>query len=113
LAAENDAHPSPIRAVFRLDSGFASQENIDWLLEMGYDLYTKSRSSKVREQLSDAVTSKTEWQRVGGNAFLTAWPNTTIEGLLTYPMNVALAHYHAGEKQRRSVLLHYRAANVT
>lgn len=80
---------------------------------MGYDLYTKSRSSKVRKLLADAVTSGTEWQRAGGNAFLTAWPSTTVEGLLTYPMNVALAHYQIGEKQRRSVLLHYGAADVT
>lgn len=113
LEEENRTNPSPIRAVFRLDSGFASQENIDWLLEMGYDLYTKSRSTKLRQQLSDSVTSETEWQRVGGNAFLTAWSSTTVEGLLTYPMNVALAHYQTGEKQRRSVLLHYGATDVT
>lgn len=113
LAEENRTNPTPIQAVFRLDSGFASQDNIDWLIEMGYDIYTKSRSTKVRQQLSEAVTPKTDWQQVGGNATLTAWPSTTVEGLLTYPMDVALAHYQTGEKQRRSVLLHYGATDVT
>jgi hypothetical protein len=50
---------------------------------------------------------------VGGNAFLTAWPSTTVDGSLTYPMDVALAHYQTGEKLRRSVLLHYGAEDVT
>lgn len=113
LLAENQTNPSPIAAVFRLDGGFASQENIAWLIEMGYDVYTKSRSTKVRDHLAAIVSDKTEWQQVGANAKLTAWPHTTVDSLLLYPMDVALAHYQTGDTQRRSVLLHYGTDPVT
>lgn len=113
LCEENQTNPAPIQAVFRLDGGFASRENIAWLLEMGYDIYTKSRSTKVRDLLSATVNDETGWQQVGGNARLTARSSTTVDGHLPYPMNVALAHYQTGDTHRRAVLLHYGQEAVT
>lgn len=107
LLADNATNPHPVQAVFRLDGGFASRENIDWLIEMGYDIYTKSRSTKVRDTLSNDLNPDVNEQRVGGNATLTAWASTTVDDYYTYPMNVALAKYHTGDTSRRSVLLHY------
>jgi hypothetical protein len=112
LLADNEANPNPIRATFRLDGGFASRENIDWLIEMGYDIYTRGRSTTVRDALSDAVTPETNWGRVGGNASLTAWANTTVDDYFAYPMNVALANYQTGNSIRRAVLLHYGRTDV-
>ena len=106
LEEDNRANPAPIRAIFRLDSGFATLENIAWLIEMGYDIYTKARPGKIQDRLM-AASEKAVWQRVGGNAHLAGWPQTTVEGCLPYPMNVALARYQTGETQRHSVLLHY------
>lgn len=113
LLADNAANPHPIRAIFRLDAGFASRENIAWLIEMGYEVYTKSRSATVRETLTAQVTAETTWTRVGGNACLTAWPATTVQEHFIYPLDVALAHYQTGETTRRSVLLHCGQTNVT
>jgi hypothetical protein len=113
LLADNAANPNPIRAVFRLDGGFASRENIHWLIEMGYDIYTRGRSPTVRDALSDAVTSKTTWMRVGGNASLTAWANTTVSDYFAYPMDVALAKYQTGNSVRRALLLHFGRTEVT
>jgi hypothetical protein len=113
LLEENETNPVSIEAVFRLDGGFASCENIAWLLEMGYDVYTKARSTKVRELLIARVSDETDWQQVGGNARLTAWADTTVDGHLPYPMNVALAHYQTGDTHRHAVLLHYGQKNVT
>jgi hypothetical protein len=110
--AENAANPSPIQATFRLDGGFASRENIAWLIEMGYEVYTRGRSIAVRDRLSAAVTSETNWVRVGGNATLTAWSATTVEDYFVYPMDVALAHYHTGNSTRRAILLHYGQTDV-
>jgi hypothetical protein len=107
LVADNAANPTPVRAVFRLDGGFASYENIAWLMEMGYDVYLKSRAAAVRDRLLAAVTPETVWQRVGGNAELTAWPATTVGDAFIYPLNVALARYRTGETTRHAVLLHY------
>ncbi len=111
--ADNQANPNPIRATFRLDGGFASRENIAWLIEMGYDIYIRGRSTTVRDALSAAVTPQTKWERVGGNASLTAWANTTVDDYFAYPMNVALANYQTGNSVRRAVLLHYGQQEVT
>lgn len=111
--ADNEANPHPIRATFRLDGGFASRENINWLIEMGYDIYLRGRSTTVRDALSAAVTPETHWEQVGGNASLTAWANTTVNDYFAYPMDVALANYQTGNSIRRAVLLHYGQTDVT
>lgn len=112
LLTDNAANPNPIRATFRLDAGFTSQENICWLIEMGYDVYTRGRFPKVRDVLSAAVTSETSWIRVGSNANMTGWRNTTVEGYFTYPLDVALLHYHTADTVQRATLLHYGQTDV-
>lgn len=113
LLADNAANLNPIRATFRLDSGFASRENIYWLIEMGYDLYTRGRFTTVRDTLSAAVTPQTDWNRVGGNASMTAWADTTVDDYFAYPLDVALLHYYTGDTIQRAVLLHYGQADVS
>ena len=113
LMADNEDNPLPIRALFRVDSGFASQENIAWLIEMGYEIDTKARSTGVRDHLLDALTPETVWQPVGGNASLTAWANTTAGDYFTYPVDLALARYQLGETTRHAVLVHYGEDDVT
>lgn len=112
LLADNAANPNPMRATFRLDSGFTSQENIYWLIEMGYDVYTRGRFPTVRDALSAAVTAETEWSRVGRNAAMTAWRPTTVDGYFAYPLDVALLHYHTGDTVQRATLLHYGQTDV-
>ncbi len=112
LQADNAANPNPIRATFRLDGGFTSHENLYWLIEMGYDVYTRGRFPKVRDALTARVTDETEWCRVGGNANMTAWHNTTVDGYFAYPLDVALLHYHTGDSVQRATLLHYGQTDV-
>ena len=107
MLTDNQSNRYPIKALFRIDSGFATQENITWLIEMGYDIYTKARSSGVTNYLLNQVSPETVWQRVGGNAFLTAWTDETANGYFTYPVDLALAHYKTGPTHRHSVLVHY------
>jgi hypothetical protein len=113
LLAENQDNPYPIRARFRIDGGFASQENIAWLIEMGYDVETKARSRGVRDSLIAALSPATVWQEVGGNAHLTAWAKTTADGYFTYPVALALARYQTGKTVRHAVLVHYGDEDVT
>ncbi|MEW5988864.1 MAG: hypothetical protein AB1791_19750 [Chloroflexota bacterium] len=112
LLADNTANPNPIRATFRLDGGFTSQENLYWLIEMGYDVYTRARFPTVRDALDVAVTTETDWSRVGGNASMTGWRNTTVAGYFAYPFDVALLHYHTGDTVQRATLLHYGQTDV-
>lgn len=112
LVADNAANPNPIRATFRLDGGFTDRENIYWLIEMGYEVYTRGRFPTVREALSAAVTAETTWTQVGRNATMTAWHHTTVDGYFTYPLDVALLHYHTGDTVQRATLLHYGQTDV-
>ncbi len=109
---DNAANPHPIRATFRLDGGFTSHENLYWLIEMGYNVYTRGRFPYVRNTLSASVTDVTDWCRVGGNANMAAWRNTTVDGYFTYPLDVALLHYHTGDTVQRATLLHYGQTDV-
>lgn len=113
LLADNQSNPYPIQALFRVDGGFASQENIAWLIEMGYDVDTKARSTSVRDRLIAALSPETVWQQVGSNASLTAWPSTTSDGYFTHPVDLALARYQTGETVRYAVLVHYGDDDVT
>lgn len=113
LEADNASNLHPIRIIVRIDGGFASNENLAWLIEMGYELYSKARCTTVRNALVALTTASSNWQRVGANAQLLAWANTTVEGHFIYPMNVALAHYQTGDTHRHAVLLHYGTDDVT
>jgi hypothetical protein len=112
LEADNATNPAPVRVKFRLDAGFGTKENVDWLIEMGYELYTKPFSHRVTERLKSELTSQTAWQRVGNNAELTAWADKTV-GQYSYPLDVALARYHLGDTVRHSALLYYGPDRVT
>ena len=112
LVADNAANLNPIRATFRLDGGFTDRENIYWLIEMGYQVYTRGRFATVREAFSAAVTAETEWTQVGRNAIMTAWRHTTVDGYFAYPLDVALLHYHTGDTVQRATLLHYGQTDV-
>jgi hypothetical protein len=39
--ADNAANPAPIQAIFRLDAGFGTADNLALLIEMGYEIYSK------------------------------------------------------------------------
>lgn len=112
LQADNAANPDPIRATFRLDGGFTSHENLYWLIEMGYDVYTRGRFPKVRDALRAMVTDETDWCRVGNNAHMTGWSNTIVDGYFAYPLDVALLHYHTGDTVQWATLLHYGQTDV-
>jgi len=107
LLTDNAHNPRPVRIILRIDAGFASQENIEWLIEMGYEIFTKDRGTKAKEMLTASLTPDTAWHTVGRNASMTTVPSTTLNGTFTYPLNVALLRYHIRDTVRHSLLLHY------
>lgn len=113
LLTDNATNPNPIHATFRLDGGFTSRENLYWLIEMGYDVYTRGRFPTVRDTLSATVTPETKWEQVGRNALMTAWADTTVDGYFAYPLDVSLLHYQTKDSTQRATLLHYGQREVT
>jgi len=109
---ENRKNRAPVRAIFRLDGGFGSGENIAWLIEMGYEVYSKAFSNQVTQALRRRVTVDTEWTWVGGNAEMATWKNLKLD-FCPYPLDIGLEHFYTGQKERFATLLHYGSQDVT
>jgi hypothetical protein len=109
--ADNRANPAPIRAIIRLDAGFGSAQNVTWLIEMGYDLYSKPTNQQVAQDLLNRVDEATAWTPVGPNAELVTWSQQLLKHC-PYPLNLALERFYTGPTIRYSTLLHYGADDV-
>lgn len=70
---ENAANWTPVQAIFRLDAGFGTWENIALLVELGYEVYTKPHQHQGCDPIKDGVTTDTAWTAVGSNAEMVAW----------------------------------------
>ena len=106
LVADNEANGAPVRAIFRLDAGFSSGANLAWLIEMGYEVYTKAHNAQVTAGLLAAKPAEAPWERVGKNAEL--WMQTGV--FVTncpYPLDAAIERFHTGDSIRHGTLLHY------
>ena len=110
--ADNGTNGSPIRAVFRLDAGFGSGSNLALLIEMGYDVYTKAGNHQVVRALRRQVSTDSQWTKVGKNAEMVTWKELAITNC-PYPLNAGLERFHADDKEKHAVLLHYGLEQVT
>ena len=110
--AENRTNACPIQADFRLDAGFGVRENVAFLIEMGYEIYTKPYSDWLTPRLKKRTCPLTHWMRVGDNAEMVAWKAEYFPDF-PYPIDVALERFYAGKTQRHSTLLHFGNDPVT
>jgi hypothetical protein len=109
---ENRTNLCPIKADFRLDAGFGTQENVILAIEMGYELYTKPFSTWLTPRLKKRVRKPSQWIRVGRNAEMIAWKNECFPDF-PYPLDVALERFHTGQTQRYTTLIHFGSDPVT
>lgn len=109
---ENASNVAPVRAVFRLDAGFATWDNVALLIERGYEVYSRPYNQKIRAALLRRTGPATAWMRVGDNAEMVAWPNQHLKGG-PYPVDIALERFHTGKTLRYGVLLHFGTDRAT
>ena len=109
---ENAANPAPIQAVFRLDAGFGTWENVALLIELGYEVYTRPYSQQVKASLLHRIEGTTPRVRVGANAEMSAWSGVLFKGS-PYLVDVALEHFYTGKTEQYGALLHFGADAVT
>ena len=105
-------NPAPISAVFRLDAGFGTWDNVALLIEMGYEVYTRPHNHQVRNSLLRRIHDTTSWTRVGDNAEMVAWPSERLK-TCPYPADFALERFYTGKTLRYGVLLHFGTDAVT
>lgn len=109
---ENAANSAPIEAVFRLDAGFGTWENVARLIELGYEVYTRPYSQQVKASLLHRIEDAMPWVRVGANAEMIAWSGVLFKGS-PYPVDIALEHFYTGKTERYGALLHFGSDPVT
>ncbi len=108
---ENAANPFPVRVIFRIDAGFGNSENVTWLIEMGYEIYTRPYGDWLKPLLKRRAENQ-PGMRVGKNAEMIAWKDFQPEDL-PYPVDVSLERFYTGTTLRYSAMLHFGSDPVT
>lgn len=111
LCDENDTQPEAPHCRVRVDAGFCSGDNLTALLELGYEVDTKSGNDALVQALRQRVTPDTVWTRVGDNAEMVSWPTYRLT-TCPYPVAVALERFHTGTTVRYAALIRYSAPSA-
>jgi hypothetical protein len=107
LCAENDRQPNAPHCKIRLDAGFSTGANLTELIELGYDIDTKSANPAVVQALCNRVAAEVPWTTVGRNAEMLSWPDYQIHDC-PYPLLVGLERFHTPQSTLHAVLIRYQ-----
>jgi hypothetical protein len=108
---DNAQNKNPVTAVFRLDAGFGTVENIALLIELGYEVYTKPHGNWLSGVLREQAESIHTWERVGQNAEMVAWPQVQLEDC-PYPLDLACQRFWTDKSHLYAGLLHFGDEDV-
>lgn len=103
---ENVDNLNPVQAVFRLDAGFSTYENLALLIEMGYEVYTKLHNQHILHNLRKQVPCGAGWTPVGKDAEMIFCSSSALETFV-YSMDVGLQYFTRESKTKYSALLHF------
>jgi hypothetical protein len=104
LEADNQTNPNPPEIETRIDAGFASGENLTWLLEMGYAPNTKAPNARTTTALRAQLPRGAAWEKVGDNAEMVLIGEHTLHGC-PYPLTVALERFKVGRAFKYATLV--------
>lgn len=104
LSEENACQPNAPRCKMRIDAGFCSGENLTELIELGYEVETKSANGALVQALRKRVGSETSWMRVGDNAEMVAWTGYHLRHC-PHPLTVGLERFHTPKELLPAVLI--------
>jgi hypothetical protein len=107
LQDDNDNNSDPVGIIVRMDAGFGTDANITWLIEMGYQIYTKANNAQVATRLRRMLSDEKALSRVGKNAAMIAWDNQFLHQC-PYPLTMALERFHTPDGLKHSALIVYR-----
>ena len=103
---DNQNNITPIQAIFRLDAGFGTLENMALLIEMGYEVYSKPHGNWLIARLKHWANEQSNWERVGHNAAMMAWPAKDLPDF-PYPLDLALERFQIGQQFQFGGLIHF------
>jgi len=106
LDSENTALLHPLTCVLRVDAGFSTDDNLTWLIEMGYVVYTKAHNGQTTAKLCRQLSATVDWQRVGRNAEAVYLPHQRIAEC-PYDLEALVVRYHVPTGYLYTTLLYY------
>jgi hypothetical protein len=106
LEEENATLSSVLPVVLRVDAGFSTDDNLTWLIEMGYTVVSKAHSGHTTTRLRRTVAPTAQWTAVGGNAEALALPAQRVAAC-PYALEMLLVRYHLPSGPRYTTLLYY------
>lgn len=110
LIADNEANPDPPPHIeARMDAGFASGENLTWLVEMGYWPDTKAPNGRTTTVLRAQLPRTAAWQVVGDNAEMVLIGEHGLYGC-PYPLSLAIERFKIGHSYKYATLVRYGPA---
>jgi hypothetical protein len=92
-----------------VDAGFSSGENLTELIELGYEVETKSGNDALVQALQQQASPDTTWTRVGKNAEMISWTNYHLN-TCPYPLTVGLERFHTPKGLLHAVLIRSQAS---
>lgn len=104
LCAENFRQPDAPRCKIRIDAGFCNGQTLTELIELGYEVETKSANDALVRALRKRADSGASWTRVGDNAEMVAWTGHHIRNC-PYPLTVGLERFHTPKEVLHAVLI--------
>jgi len=104
LEVDNQTNPNPPEIETRIDAGFASGDNLTWLLEMGYAPNTKAPNARTTTSLRAQLPRGAAWEKVGDNAEMILIGEHTLHGC-PYPLTVALERFKVGRAFKYATLV--------
>jgi hypothetical protein len=104
LAADNQVNSNAPEIEARMDAGFASGDNLTWLLEMGYAPNTKAPNAQTLTALRAQLPRGATWEKVGDNAEMVLIGEHTLHGC-PYPLTVAVERFKVGHTFKYATLV--------
>jgi hypothetical protein len=104
LAADNEANLNAPEIEARMDAGFASGENLTWLLELGYAPNTKASNGRTTTALRAELPRGAAWEKVGDNAEMKLIGERQLHGC-PYPLTLAVERFKVGRTFKYATLV--------
>ena len=106
LEVDNATNPNPVRMRWLLDGGFGDAENVTYLIEMGYDLYTIAHNGKTTQALCKQVPDGAQWTQAGVRTQALDMARHKL-GDCPYPVRLTLLRWQEGDTFKYSTLVSF------
>lgn len=111
LEVDNATNPNPVRVRWLLDGGFGDADNVTYLIEMGYDLYTIAHNGKSTQALRKQVPDNAQWAQAGVRTQALDMDRHKL-GECPYPVRLTLLRWKEGDTFKYSTLVSFSDAEA-